>query len=206
MTRQNKDDGKEHDDHDISKAEILATATAVKLANHVYKAGDLEPWVSRDGFVLRAEGVTKCTRWYVCDKVERRPRGAGAGAGGGAGRGAGVARAGAGAGAGAGAEGAGGDVASTVSSSSSSRGRVSGEREREMTATAFSAPGRSATTGATAEEEEREEVTTQRWVVVRGAAWNNDAVDRVQLSMQISKAWPTPLHPGGGPVQVRESS
>ena len=103
------------DDVDISKAELLAASVAVKLSNHVYKLGELESWVARDGFVLRAEGVTSCTRWYVCDKVER--------------------------------EGGGGGV------------------------------------------------TTQRWVVVRGAAWNNEAVDRVKLSYQISRAWPQPLHP-----------
>ena len=85
----------------------------MRLASHVYKVGDIEPWVRREGFTLMAEGETNCTRWYVCDK-----------------------RAG--------------------------------------------------------------EATTHRWVIVRGAAWNNEKVDRVRLSTQIGKAWPSPLHEGKG--------
>ena len=95
----------------ITDAELKGASVAVRLASHVYKVGDIEPWVRREGFTLMAEGETNCTRWYVCDK-----------------------RAG--------------------------------------------------------------EATTHRWVIVRGAAWNNEKVDRVRLSTQIGKAWPSPLHEG----------
>lgn len=95
----------------ITDDELKGASVAVRLASHVYKVGDIEPWVRREGFTLMAEGETNCTRWYVCDK-----------------------RAG--------------------------------------------------------------EATTHRWVIVRGAAWNNEKVDRVRLSTQIGKAWPSPLHEG----------
>ena len=48
----------------------------VRLASYVYRE-DIEPWVTRDGFVLRAQGVTPCTRWYVCDKLAEAKVGAG---------------------------------------------------------------------------------------------------------------------------------
>ena len=99
-------------DDEITDLELKGASVAVRLASHVYKIGDIEPWVRREGFTLMAEGETNCTRWYVCDKSD----------------------------------------------------------------------------GANA--------TTQRWVVVRGAAWNNENVDRVRLSTQIGKAWPSPLHEG----------
>ena len=143
-------------DPDISKAELLATATAVKLSSYVYKVGALEPWVARHGFVLRAEGVTPCTRWYVCDKVERRS----------------VARSG----------GVDGGMDVSVSDGGGSRGGCAGGGDA----------GAKERVGAG----ETEMVTTQRWVVVRGAAWNNDAVDPMKLSVQIGRAWPSPLHPG----------
>ena len=103
----------------ITDDELKGASVAVRLASHVYKVGDIEPWVRREGFTLMAEGETNCTRWYVCDK-----------------------RAG--------------------------------------------------------------EATTHRWVIVRGAAWNNEKVDRVRLSTQIGKAWPSPLHEekGAPPVVV----
>jgi hypothetical protein len=91
----------------------------------VYKVGDVEPWVASDGFVLRAHGITDCTRWYVCDKLV-------------------------------------GDD-----------GDANDDPKSPFAAT-----------------------TTERWFVVRGAAWNNEAVDRFRLSAQIAKMWPTPLHPG----------
>ena len=40
------------------------------MSSYVYKQGDVEPWVTRDGFVLRARGTTECTRWLVCDELE----------------------------------------------------------------------------------------------------------------------------------------
>ena len=101
----------------ITDDELKGASVAVRLASHVYKVGDIEPWVRREGFTLMAEGETNCTRWYVCDK-----------------------RAG--------------------------------------------------------------EATTHRWVIVRGAAWNNEKVDRVRLSTQIGKAWPSPLHEGKGAAPV----
>lgn len=101
----------------ITDDELKGASVAVRLASHVYKVGDIEPWVRREGFTLMAEGETNCTRWYVCDK-----------------------RAG--------------------------------------------------------------EATTHRWVIVRGAAWNNEKVDRVRLSTQIGKAWPSPLHEGKGAPPV----
>ena len=54
----------------ISKRDLLRTSAAVRLSSYVYKQGDLEPWVTRDGFVLRAQGNTECTRWFVCDELE----------------------------------------------------------------------------------------------------------------------------------------
>lgn len=101
----------------ITDDELKGASVAVRLASHVYKVGDIEPWVRREGFTLMAEGETNCTRWYVCDK-----------------------RAG--------------------------------------------------------------EATTHRWLIVRGAAWNNEKVDRVRLSTQIGKAWPSPLHEGKGAPPV----
>jgi len=55
---------------DISKRDLLRTSAAVRLSSYVYKQGDVEPWVTRDGFVLRAQGNTECTRWFVCDELE----------------------------------------------------------------------------------------------------------------------------------------
>ena len=55
---------------DISKRDLLHTSAAVRLSSYVYKQGDVEPWVTRDGFVLRAQGNTECTRWFVCDELE----------------------------------------------------------------------------------------------------------------------------------------
>ena len=54
---------------DISKPDLMRTSAAVRLASYVYKQGSVEPWVNNDGFVLRAQGNTECTRWFVCDKL-----------------------------------------------------------------------------------------------------------------------------------------
>ena len=68
---------------DISKRDLLRTSAAVRLSSYVYKQGDLEPWVARDGFVLRAQGNTECTRWFVCDELEDDASGATRGGSGG---------------------------------------------------------------------------------------------------------------------------
>ena len=105
---------------DISKSDLLRTSAAVKLASYVYKVGSVEPWVTRDGFVLRAQGNTECTRWFVCDELV---------------------------------DGGSGD-------------------------------------------DKNNDSVSQRWFIVRGAAWNDENVDSVKLSTQIARAWPSPLHPG----------
>lgn len=110
---------------DISKRDLLRTSAAVRLSSYVYKKGDVEPWVTRDGFVLRAQGNTECTRWFVCDELEA-------------------------------------------------------EEDSEIPKHPEPAPRR----------------LTRRWFIVRGAAWNDDAVDSVRLSTQIARAWPAPLHEG----------
>ena len=131
---------------DITKDELIRTSTAVRLSSHVYKTGDLEPWIAKDGFVLRAQGVTPCTRWFVCDKLEPAPAGDDA------------------------------EEPSTSESTSES----STESSTSSASSTTSTPSR----------------VTQRWVIVRGAAWNDELVDRVKLSTQIARAWPAPLHPG----------
>ena len=148
----------------LSRSEVIVTSTAVRLASYVYKAGDLEPWVSRDGFVLRAQGVTPCTRWFVCDKIEP----------------AGDAKR---------AEAAtpAGDSSAAPALSSSPSGASASSREDDADADANS--------DSESESERAGGVVAQRWFIVRGAAWNDDAVDSLQLSANIAKMWPAPLHP-----------
>mmetsp|Transcript_6028 Transcript_6028/g.22785 ORF Transcript_6028/g.22785 Transcript_6028/m.22785 type:complete len:557 (-) Transcript_6028:2879-4549(-) len=124
---------------DISKPDLLRTSAAVRLASYVYKQGSVEPWVNNDGFVLRAQGNTECTRWFVCDKLCD-----------------------------------GDDETAAIDDEAS--GTTSSEKTKAKT---------------------RKNLTVaQRWFVVRGAAWNDESVNRVKLSAQISKAWPVALHPG----------
>ena len=124
---------------DISKPDLMRTSAAVRLASYVYKQGSVEPWVNNDGFVLRAQGNTECTRWFVCDKLCD-----------------------------------GDDETAAIDDEAS--GTTSSEKTKAKT---------------------RKNLTVaQRWFVVRGAAWNDESVNRVKLSAQISKAWPVALHPG----------
>ena len=146
----------------LSRSEVIVTSTAVRLASYVYKAGDLKPWVSRDGFVLRAQGVTPCTRWFVCDKIEP----------------AGDAKR-------AEDDTPAGDSSAAPALSSSPSGASASSREDAPPADSDS----------DSESERGGGVVTQRWFIVRGAAWNDDAVDSLQLSANIAKMWPAPLHP-----------
>ena len=154
----------------LSRSEVIVTSTAVRLASYVYKAGDLEPWVSRDGFVLRAQGVTPCTRWFVCDKIEP----------------AGDAKQRAEAATPA------GDSSAAPALSSSPSGASASSRDDAPPADRQSAD---ADSDSDSESERGGGVVTQRWFIVRGAAWNDDAVDSLQLSANIAKMWPAPLHP-----------
>lgn len=122
---------------DISKRDLLRTSAAVRLSSYVYKKGDVEPWVTRDGFVLRAQGNTECTRWFVCDELE------------------------------------------DPEDSETAKPLRTNENDSRAVHPA-PAPRR----------------LTRRWFIVRGAAWNDDAVDSVRLSTQIARAWPAPLHEG----------
>ena len=152
----------------LSRSEVIVTSTAVRLASYVYKAGDLEPWVSRDGFVLRAQGVTPCTRWFVCDKIETAGDAKRAEAAMPAGDSSAA-------------------PASHVPSGASASSRDDAPPADRQSADADS--------DSDSESERGGGVVTQRWFIVRGAAWNDDAVDSLQLSANIAKMWPAPLHP-----------